>query len=350
MTQLENDLRVAVIGMGHLGKIHAKLLANVAGAELVAVCDPFESAAADAGAQFGVPFATDYHGITDTIDAAIIAAPTPCHAEIAFDLLEQRKHLLIEKPLTNDATSSKRLAMLAEMRGVVLQVGHVERFNPAFAALGEFGRHVKFVEATRASRFPGRCLDVGVVMDLMIHDLDLVLSLTDAPVKSVHASGVSLVSDHEDIAEARVEFECGLIANVKASRVSPSPTREMTLYADAGSARIDFSTPALSTVANSVSVRSGTFDLAEETENPLGYADQLFDEHLVCETATLEPTNAIQDELHDFVVSIQSGSQPIVTGESAARAVALADQILDAIDHRSQVVARTDRSSVRKAA
>ena len=334
-----DELRVAVIGGGHLGRIHAKLLTQVAGAKLVAVCDPDVAAATTIAQTHNSPESpvvahADYRDAVDDFDAAIVAAPTGYHADIATTLLKAGKHLFVEKPLTHESEDAKRLALIASSRNRVLQVGHVERFNPAFTALEEFGVDVKYVEATRASRFPGRCLDVGVVMDLMIHDLDLVLSLTNAAVCSIHASGLSVVSDHEDIAEARLEFECGMVANLKASRVSPAPARDMVLYSPAGFAQIDFGKPALATVRSSDSLSQRTFELNEATDNPLKYADQLFDQHLQCELQELEPRNAILDELHDFVISVQCGGVPVVDGGAGARAVAVAESILQAIDER----------------
>ncbi|WP_404309863.1 Gfo/Idh/MocA family oxidoreductase [Neorhodopirellula lusitana] len=334
------ELKVAVIGGGHLGRIHAKLLTQVEGARLVAVCDPNLEAAttiaeANSRPEESVAAYADYREAIGEFDAAVIAAPTGFHGEIASTLIKAGKHLFVEKPLTHESEEAKRLALLASSRNRVLQVGHVERFNPAFTALGEFGVDVKYVEATRASRFPGRCLDVGVVMDLMIHDLDLVLSLTNAAVRSIHASGLSVVSDHEDIAEARIEFECGLVANLKASRVSPAPARDMVLYSPAGFAQIDFGKPALAMVKASDSLSRRTFDLEAEAENPLKYADELFDQHLSCELKELEPRNAILDELHDFVISVQAGGVPVVDGNAGARAVTVAEAILDAIAERS---------------
>ncbi|TWU15780.1 Gfo/Idh/MocA family oxidoreductase [Allorhodopirellula heiligendammensis] len=337
---MSRELRVAVIGGGHLGRIHAKLLSQVDGARLVAVCDPDQVAGqaiatAQSTTQCTVAAYADYRDCIESIDAAIIAAPTHYHAEIATTLLKAGKHLFVEKPIAHESDDARRLALLASTRGLVLQVGHVERFNPAFTALGDFGVDVKYIEATRASRFPGRCLDVGVVMDLMIHDLDLILSLTTAPVSSIAASGLSVVSDHEDIAEARIEFQCGLVANVKASRISPLPARDMVLYSPAGFAQIDFGKPALTTVRSSESLARRDFHLADQTDNPLTYADSLFGEHLQCEVQQLEPRNAILDELHDFVISVQCGGVPVVDGTAGARAVAVAESILNVIDERA---------------
>ena len=327
-------LRIAVIGAGHLGRIHAKLLASVDGAQLVGISDPIESAREKAGELFDVPVVADYRELIEQIDAAVIAAPTDAHAEIATDLLKAGKHLLVEKPLATTATDADRLAMLAGSRRLTLQVGHVERFNPAYTALGDIGVDAKYVEAVRASRFPGRCLDVGVVMDLMIHDIDLVCGMTDAAVKHVSASGLAVVSDHEDLAEARVEFECGLVANLKASRVSPTPARSMQVYGSGGFAEIDFSGPSLHAIRPSQTLTDRSFQLESATDNPLGYADELFSDHLELQTETLEPRNAILDELHDFVISVQSGMEPTVSGVAGARAVTIAEQILTSIAQR----------------
>jgi len=327
-------LRIAVIGAGHLGRIHAKLLGSVDGAKLVGISDPIESARVRAAEMFSVPTCADYRDLIADIDAAVIAAPTDAHAEIATDLLKAGKHLLVEKPLATTAVDADRLAALAAAKRLTLQVGHVERFNPAFTALGDLSVDVKYVEGVRASRFPGRCLDVGVVMDLMIHDIDLVCAMTDAPVRSVAASGLAVVSDHEDLAEARLEFDCGLVANLKASRISPTPARGMQVYGSGGFAEIDFSGPALHTVRTSESLSDRSFQLDDATDNPLGYADTLFQEHLQLESKELEPRNAILDELHDFVISVQSGMSPTVSGIAGARAVTIAEQVVQAIDQR----------------
>lgn len=329
-----SKLRIAVIGAGHLGRIHAKLIGQVDGAELVAISDPFENARQRAAELFDVPTHADYRDCIGDIDAAIIAAPTDAHADIAKTLLKAGKHLLVEKPLTIESADAQRIAMLAASRHLTLQVGHVERFNPAFTALEDLKVDVKYVEAVRASSFPGRCLDVGVVMDLMIHDLDLVLSMTDAAVKSVSATGLAVVSDHEDLAETRIEFECGLVANLKASRISPEPARQMQVFSNSGFAEIDFGAPSLSVIRPSDSIVDRTFDLGTETENPLDYSHQLFSERLKCETLELEPRNAILDELHDFVISINTGISPTVDGSAGARAVAVAQKVLQSIENR----------------
>jgi len=330
-----SQLRIAVIGAGHLGRIHAKLLGSVQGAELVAISDPVEQARNHAQELFQKPIFADYQDLIPSIDAAIIASPTDSHAKITRELLKAGKHVFVEKPLTIDRSDATQLAALAGAKNLTLQVGHVERFNPAFTALGDLAVDVKYVEALRASRFPGRCLDVGVVMDLMIHDLDLVLSLTDAPIRWLSASGLSVVSGHEDIAETRIEFECGLVANLKASRVSPEPARQMQLFGSNGFAEVDFGNPSLSVLKPSADLTDRSFDLETQVDSPLGYADELFNSKLIAESLELSPRNAILDELHDFVISVQSGSAPTVDGVAGARAVDIAQRILESIEERS---------------
>lgn len=321
-------LHIAVIGVGHLGRIHAKLLAQVDDAKLVAIVDPFESARQTAQSLFDVPTFASCDDVIDKIDAAIIASPSDCHAAMATTLLMANKHVFVEKPITVDAADADRIVQLAHARRRILQVGHVERFNPAWTAAAEITKDAKYIEGVRASRFPGRCLDVGVVMDLMIHDIDLVLSLTSAPLRDCRATGMAIVSGHEDVAETRLEFECGLVANLKASRISPQPARLMKTYGPNGYAEIDFGSLAVQTIRPDASILDRTFDLVEATPNPLKFADQLFEQFLTTNTIQAEPRNAILDELHDFVISIRSQTEPTVSGMAGSRAVVVAGKIL----------------------
>jgi predicted dehydrogenase len=338
-------LQIAVIGAGHLGRIHAKLLAQVDGVELVAITDPFPAAREQAKSQFNVATFESHLETLASIDAAIVSSPTAYHAETVAELLLADKHVFVEKPITIGTDEASDLVRLASMRRRTLQVGHVERFNPAWTAAAEVTSSAKYVEAVRASRFPGRCLDVGVVLDLMIHDIDLVLSLTDAPLKSVSASGVAVVSNHEDMAEARLEFECGMVANLKASRISPTPARQMKTFGPNGFAEIDFGSLALTLIEPHASLTSRTFDLSSASPNPLKFADTLFSDFIAPRQVTVEPRNAILDELHDFVISIQSKTTPTVSGAAGARAVDVANQILASIDARQW--SRSDQSNQR---
>ncbi|WP_153555703.1 Gfo/Idh/MocA family oxidoreductase [Roseimaritima sediminicola] len=326
--------RIAVIGAGHLGKIHARLVSQVEGAELVGIAEPTEAARRAAAEQFNVPVVAQYRDLIPQIDAAVIAAPTGYHARIATDLLNAGKHVFIEKPLATTPEDAFALVDLAQKKRCTIQVGHVERFNPAWTAAEDVLVRPKYIEAVRASRFPGRCLDVGVVMDLMIHDIDLVLSLTDAPLRDVQASGLALVSEHEDMAETRLTFECGLVANLKASRVSPTPARSLQAYTENGFADFDFSAPSVSILRPDTSLSDRSFHLDDHTDNPLGFADRLFDALLQTESPEIQPRNAILEELYDFVISIRSGVAPTVTGYAGARAVEVATSVLESIDRR----------------
>ncbi len=327
-------LQIAVIGAGHLGRIHAKLLGQVEGAVLAGIVDPFAPARDAAASQFNVATYASLDEVINRIDAAIVASPTPLHANTVASLLQANKHVFVEKPMTTGVEESRELVRLAAAKRRVLQVGHVERFNPTWTAAADVTADAKYIEAVRASRFPGRCLDVGVVLDLMIHDIDLVLSLTDAPLRSVQASGIAVVSDHEDMAEARLEFECGLVANLKASRISPTATRQLKSFGPNGFAEIDFSALTLNTVRPSSTLCDRSFALTEVTDNPLKFADTLFSEFLAVDSLKVEARNAILDELHDFVISIQAKSEPTVTGYDGMRAVEVAAAVLQSIDQR----------------
>ncbi len=305
------------------------------GAALAGIVDPFPAARETAAAQFGVATYASVDEVIDKVDAAIVASPTPLHADTVALLLSAGKHVLVEKPITTGPNEADELVRLAKAKRRVLQVGHVERFNPAWTAAADVTADAKYIEAVRASRFPGRCLDVGVVLDLMIHDIDLVLSLTDAPLRSVHASGIAVVSEHEDMAEARLEFQCGLVANLKASRISPAPSRQLKSFGPNGFAEIDFSTLTLQTVRPATQIVDRSFELSAATDNPLKFADTLFSEFLAVDTVKVESRNAILDELHDFVISIQSKSEPTVTGHAGKRAVEVAAMILESISQRS---------------
>ncbi len=328
------DLQIAVIGAGHLGRIHAKLLGQVDGVKLVAIADPIDAVRSQASSLFGVPVFESHKAVMGIIDAAIVASPSHCHADMVSDLLTAGKHVFVEKPITVNADDANDLVALAAQKRLTLQVGHVERFNPAWTAAAAVTAGAKYVEATRASRFPGRCLDVGVVMDLMIHDIDLVLSLTKAPLRHVASSGISVVSQHEDMAEARLEFACGLVANLKASRLSLTPARQMQTFGPNGFAEIDFGSLSLTTVSADSSITDRSFDLNSATDQPLRFADELFSTYLVPQTIKVEARNAILDELHDFAISIQSRSNPTVSGTDGLRAVEVASRILEAIDNR----------------
>ena len=234
-----SNLKLAVIGCGHLGRIHAKLATQLDGAELIAVCDPDQASRQRVSESVNCDGFADYRTLLPQIDAAILAAPTSLHCTIATDLIRQGVHVLVEKPITTDLTQAQQLTTAAEKHGVVLAVGHVEQFNPTFAEARQQIQRPRFIEAVRTGVFTFRSTDVGVVFDLMIHDLDLIRSLAGSPVVQTVATGFSTLTSHEDFAEARLVFANGCVSHLKASRTSQHAQREMTVYEDHQAVSID---------------------------------------------------------------------------------------------------------------
>ena len=225
-----NKLKLAVVGAGRLGGFHAQKLSARDDVELLAVVDPIQSSRDRIAAQCRCEALADYSDLLDRLDGAVIAAPTSLHHRIAGDFLKAGVPLLVEKPLCTTLSDADELVSAAKTQNLVLQVGHVERFNPAFHAVASRTQNPKYIEAVRASGFTFRSTDVGVVLDLMIHDIDLVLSLVRSPLRKVDALGTTVVGGHEDVANARLEFECGCVATLSASRVSYEAVRRMHVW------------------------------------------------------------------------------------------------------------------------
>jgi len=330
------SLRVAVIGAGRLGGFHAQKLARMANVELVGVVDPLAANRDRLAAELHTTSFSSHCPLLGRVDAAVIASPTVLHHQLAVDLLEAGTHLLVEKPICTTVAEADELVELARRQKVVLQVGHVERFNPAFAAATPHARNPKFIEAVRASGFTFRSMDVGVVLDLMIHDIDLVLSLVRSPLRSVDALGISILGGHEDVAHARLEFQSGCVANLSASRVSHEPARKMQIWASRAYANIDFGTRTTTLVRPSEAILRGEFHAdrlaPEQVEH---YKTHLAEEHLPRQQQTFDAVDALALELQDFVDSILSARQPQVTGEAGRDALAVAEQILVSIANRA---------------
>lgn len=330
-----SKLKLAVVGGGHLGRIHAKLASVNEQFDLIAVADPSPSSQSFITGQLGLPTVSDYHELVGKVDAAIVATPTTSHYEVTSALLRAGIHCLVEKPLATTADQASRLVQIARSHSCVLQVGHVERFNPKWTtALPELGKP-KFIEAIRCGGYSGRSTDIGVVMDLMIHDLDLILSLDSSEVENIQAGGLALLGSHEDMAEARLTFASGLVANLKASRVATSARRCMQLYTTDCYAEIDFNADQLQIIRPSQEVASRLVALDEmPMEQRLALKDKIFEQFFSVENLSAPGRNAILDEQNDFALSITTGSSPAVTGEDGARAVDIACRIVDAVAQR----------------
>lgn len=327
-----NRLRLAVVGTGHLGRIHARLAAGLPEIELVAVADANPAAAHSVAAETGAMTVAQLSELVGEVDAAVVATPTDTHCQVASQLIASGIHVLVEKPLAPTADEADRLVRLARRNHAVLQVGHVERFNPALEAVADKLVEPKFIEARRQSTYTFRSTDVGVVLDLMIHDIDVVLSLIGSVVVRADAAGVSVMGGHEDMVSARLHFECGAVANLTASRTSYAPARTMQVFTPQRFAAIDFATRQATLVEPNESILAGAIDLEHlPAEAKAEMRDRLFDDWLVKQTVEAPASNAIENELRDFAAAITTGSQPRVTGAAGRDAVFVAEMILSSI-------------------
>jgi predicted dehydrogenase len=329
-------LRVAVIGVGHLGKEHARILSGMPDVELVGVADTSAEQARVVAERLGTQAYTDYRPLLDRVEAASVVVPTTAHYPVAHAFLKRGIPLLVEKPLAATLPEAEGLVELATRQRTILQVGHIERFNPAFEELKSRPLQPKFIRAERAGPFTGRSADVGVVLDLMIHDLDLLLNLVGMPVQTVDALGVSVFGEHEDVANARLHFAGGCVADVTASRASPRPTRCMTIWAPEGFARVDFGKRQLGLVQPSDRLRRHGLD--PRRLDPAALArlrEDLFPQHFHTLQLDCNRGDQLTRELTDFIQSVRTGGRPRVSGEDALNALALADRILERVrSHR----------------
>ena len=330
-----NPVRIAVIGGGHLGRIHCRLLAQQKEAELIGVVDPRASARDGIAAELGIPAFAAIDELPRAAEAAVVATPTCVHFPIARELLEQGTHLLVEKPLAANLAEADALIVAAERRGVVLAVGHTERFNPAFEVAASQLRRPRYIEAVRTGPYTGRSTDVGAVLDLMIHDIELVLALVDSCVTRIEAVGSAVIGPHEDLAQARLTFSDGCVANLMASRVCAEPQRTMKVYAADAHLQIDFGERTAQIVRPSRRILQGDFHFAAlSADQKSRFCQQLFEEHLRRERLSVPPRNALLEEQADFLASIRFAGTPRVTARQGRAALAVAEQVLEDIAAR----------------
>jgi predicted dehydrogenase len=326
-------LRMAVIGVGHLGKEHARILAGLPDVDLVGVADVNLDQANAVAGRCGCRSFPNHRPLLPLVDAAVIAVPTNQHHALAVEFLRSGIPLLVEKPLAASLDQAEELVELARRQRRVLQVGHIERFNPAFEELQRHSFQPKFIECERLGPFTGRSTDIGVVLDLMIHDLDLLLMLAQAPVRSVEALGVSVFGGHEDIANARVNFANGCVANITASRASRAPQRKLRIWSPEGYAGVDLAKRRLTLIQPSAELRRHGLDLGRlDAASRTMLKDELFGRHLqVLERDCSGGSDSLTRELKHFVHAVQSGTRPRVSGEDGRNALALAGRILESI-------------------
>jgi predicted dehydrogenase len=328
-------LPVAVIGVGHLGKEHARILSSLADVELVAVVDP-NRAQAEAVAQRCQTRACAEHGsLLGTVRAAVIAVPTAYHHSVARDFLNAGVPLLVEKPLASNLAQAQELAQLALDQGTLLQVGHIERFNPAFEELQSRLIHPRYIICERFSGFSGRSTDVGVVLDLMIHDLDLVLALCASQPVRVEALGAAVLGGNEDLAQARVTFANGCVADLTASRIHPESVRRMRVWSAEGYAGVDLAKRQLTLMQPGQTLRRGRIDSRRIDSGLLASLKaELFTRHIQAvevDCSQRHEADQLTRELEEFIRCVRTGQPPRVDAAAGCDAMALASRILDGI-------------------
>jgi len=326
-------LRMAVIGVGHLGRHHARILADQPDVELVGVVDSSSEQAVAIAQQNRTKAYDQIEPLFDKVDAVTVVTPTSFHHPVAAEFLRRGVPVMVEKPICKTVFEAEELIELAQQVGVPLQVGHIERFNPAFEELSRRPINPSFIEAERHGPFTGRSIDIGAVLDLMIHDLDLILSLVNGPVREVRAFGAAIFGGHEDMVNARIEFETGCVAHVTASRITPKPKRRLRVWAPEGYAGIDFVSRKLTLVQVSDEVRR--HGLGVESMDPAERAklkDEMFGKHLeVLHVDGDRNGDQLTAELRHFIDCVRHNRTPRVTGEDGRDALALAHRVLEAV-------------------
>ena len=316
-------LKAGVLGAGHLGKIHLKLLNQSEKYDLVGFYDPDEVHAEKVQKEFGYPYFSSIDKLIESVDVVDIVTPTLSHYNSAIKAITKGKHVFIEKPITNTVEEAEHIRLLVNENNLRGQVGHVERFNPAFIAVKNEISSPMFIETHRLAEFNPRGTDVPVVLDLMIHDIDIILSVVNSPVKNISASGVSVISETPDIANARIEFENGCIANLTASRISMKNMRKSRFFQKDAYISVDFLEKEVEVVKMKNAPKNpGDFDMI--LKNAEGVSKQIY-----FESPKISANNAILDELESFSDAITNKTKPIVTLRDGADALRVAYQIID---------------------
>ena len=314
---VSSPLRVAVVGVGYLGKFHAQKYQNAPDVTLIGVVDKDLSMAEEIASSLGTRAFSDHRDLIGHVDAVSIVVPTQAHYAVSRDFLEQGVHLLIEKPITSRLDEADALLNLAGQKNCIIQVGHLERFNPAVMALKDIVRTPRFIESHRLSTFKGRGTDVSVVLDLMIHDIDIILNFVKSKVHNIQAAGISVISGHVDIANARLEFENGCVANVTASRISMKDERKIRLFQKEAYISVDFANHEITIV------------------QPDGRKADSVIPGMAIDKRCFTKTDALDDEIKSFIQAVRMRRQPEVTGQMGRDALQIALIIMDQIHHTS---------------
>ena len=313
MSDVMKKLRVGVVGVGYLGQFHAEKYTRMTDVELVGIVDINRPRAESVAEKVNTTAYTSHQALFGKVDAVSIAVPTRSHFVIAKDFLHNNIDILIEKPITVTIEEADELIRLAESNNLMIQVGHLERFNPAIVALKDIVKQPMFIESHRLSIFKGRCTDVSVVLDLMIHDIDLILNFVRSEIRAIHASGVPVVSEHVDIANARLEFESGCVANVTASRISTKNERKIRLFQRDAYVSVDFSKSEITAIQQTKPDSCGLIPGMD------------------IKKMSFETRDALENELASFVNAVIHRKIPEVTAQMGRDALKIALNVMDQI-------------------
>ena len=314
------SVRVGVVGVGHLGKFHAEKYAVMDNVELVGVADVDFDKASEVAARFDTQAFKDYRQLLGKVDAASIVVPTDRHFEVSFDFLKAGVDLLIEKPITETLEEADRLIRTADAKGLIIQVGHLERFNPAIIALSEIIDRPLFIESDRLSGFSERGTEVNVVLDLMIHDIDIILSLVGSKIKQIHAVGVPVVTPEVDIANARLIFENGCVANVTASRISMKSLRKIRFFQKDTYVSVDYANHVITVVRK------------DDTGTGLPVPGMSMNQ------SKFQQADALKAEIESFIASVRTRQRPLASGVDGRKALQVAVDIVNQITTSTQTV------------
>ncbi len=321
-------LKIGIVGTGHLGKFHLKLLKEIPQADLLGVYDINKETAFKISNEFGTKSFSDLEEMLDNVDAVSIVATTSAHWELIKKAFEKNVHVFVEKPITSTIEEAEEVVEISKNKNLKLQVGHIERFNPALLSLEKYKLDPKFIQTDRLAQFNPRGTDVAVVLDLMIHDIDIILSLINSDVKNISASGVAVVSENIDIANARLEFENGAVANVTASRISQKKMRKMRMFQKDAYISVDFDS-GISEVFRLIP------NSEKSVEHFLTFGEMGVGENkksVVYEQPEPKKVNALKHELELFVNSVLNNETPLVSGEDGLKALKVAEIIIKKIE------------------
>ncbi len=330
----DQAVRMMVVGVGALGKHHARILSGMQGVELVAVADPRPEFGQSVADSCRTRWVSDYSECLNDVDAASIVVPTAAHHDVALKCLEHGIDVLIEKPLAGQTAEGRRIVEAANARDAILQVGHIERFNPAFLNLQKSCHSPRYIRAERLSPYAFRSMDIGAVHDLMIHDIDLVLALAESLVDRIEAFGLSLVGGREDAVQARIVFRNGCIADLIANRVSPQTKRVLQVWSERGWCHADLATRSVQEISPSTELLGGALPYEMAMANPGDIATlkaDMFTRFFTINEQMADARDQLTDELSHFVDCVRHRSRPVVSGIEGLRALEVADAVLNCV-------------------